>query len=224
MIRALPVLAVFLLLAVPGPRPAAGAMSCHCFRDRAYDPAEPAGADPYVLANAQNSLLAAAYGIPKKQIVRAKMTGTDGDDLWVAHAVASATGRAPEELLAARAEAGSWPGGLSRLGVTPGRLDPALARALAPDAPAGAPANAVVDAVLVRRLGVAPEAVAALRRQRPSNAEAVAAAVLHRLGRGGPTEILQRVRAGQATWGSLLHDAGVAPAEIEGRVRGLLQP
>ncbi len=217
-------LALFLLLAVPAPRPAEGAVSCHCFRDRAYDPARPAGADPYVLANAQNSLLAAAYGIAKKQVVRAKMTGADGDDLWVAHAVAASTGRTPEELLSARAGAGSWPDALSLLGVAPGRLDPALARALAPGAPAQAPANAAVDAVLVQRLGVSQEKVTALRRQRPSNAEAVTAAVLHRLGRGDPAEILQRVRAGQATWGALFHDAGVAPAEIEGRVRGLLGP
>ncbi len=44
-------LAAILLLALTGP--AAAAPTCHCFRARAYDAADPAAADPYVLATAR---------------------------------------------------------------------------------------------------------------------------------------------------------------------------
>lgn len=58
----------FWLFLAPAIAPAAGP-SCHCFRDREYDPANPAKSDEYLLATASNTLLATAYGVPKRDIV-----------------------------------------------------------------------------------------------------------------------------------------------------------
>ena len=79
--------------------------SCHCFRDRDYDSANPGKSDEYLLATAANTLLSAAYGVPKREIVQARMSGTSGEDLWVG-AFAAHRLRADEgALLKARAAA-----------------------------------------------------------------------------------------------------------------------
>src|SRR5512145_3059565 len=96
------------LLALPGSALAAPTVNCHCFRNRSFDPADPPAADPYILANARSSLLSAAFGVPKATLVRAVMTGTPPEDLWIAHWSAARTGREAAWLLGAIAETGSW--------------------------------------------------------------------------------------------------------------------
>jgi hypothetical protein len=86
---------------------------CHCFRDRTYEPDRPAAADPYVLATARSSLLSAAFGVPKADLIRAVMGGAAPEDLWVAHAAAAWSGGTASELLEAREAKGSWPAALS---------------------------------------------------------------------------------------------------------------
>jgi hypothetical protein len=68
--------AVLLVLAplgflAPGGARAEGTGGCHCFRDRTFEPDRPAAADPYILATARSSLLSAAYGPPKRELVAA---------------------------------------------------------------------------------------------------------------------------------------------------------
>ena len=69
-------------------------VNCHCFQDRAYDPQRAYAADPYFLATTQNSLLANLFGLSKKDVVRAKMAGANGDSLWVSHYLAKKSGNA----------------------------------------------------------------------------------------------------------------------------------
>jgi hypothetical protein len=73
-----------LLLLPPGLAGAEPTATCHCYQDRAFDPSRPAAADPYILATTRSSLLSAVFGIEKRSLVSAVMTGTDPDDLWVA--------------------------------------------------------------------------------------------------------------------------------------------
>ena len=56
---------LILLALVLAPLPAAAipAITCHCFTERAYDPALPFVADPYFLATTQNSFFAAAFAV-----------------------------------------------------------------------------------------------------------------------------------------------------------------
>lgn len=214
-------LALALALAVPPV--GALAVSCHCFRDRFFDPGRPGAADPYVLATAQNSVMAAAFGLEKRAIVQAKMTGSANEDLWLAHFVAARTGLTAAELLDARARSGSWAGALSGLGVEPERVGGRLAGLLRRASTDAALASAVVDAVAAEGLQATGEDLEALRGAGASDAETVAAVLLSRLTERAPAGLFAEVRSGASTWGALFHEAGVEPPNIDEAARKLLR-
>src|SRR5512145_1248718 len=101
-------LAALAACALPAAASAVPTVTCHCFKNRSFDPADPPAADPYILAATRSSLLSAAFGVPKATLVRAVMTGTPPEDLWIAHWSAERTGREAAWLLGAIAETGSW--------------------------------------------------------------------------------------------------------------------
>jgi hypothetical protein len=210
-----PLLAVLALLALPGGVRAAPTVACHCFRNRSFDPADPPAADPYILAATRSSLLSAAFGVPKAGLVRAVMGGTAPEDLWIAHWSSARTGRAAEWLLDARGETGSWKAALAATAGLPAQFAAALARG----APSGELAAFAVDDVLASRLGADAGAVRALREAGATTEQVIVASFLAPRLKAPPSEVLARFRAGKATWGTLLRDAGLAPAQIEEAIR-----
>lgn len=212
-------LAALSVLVVAAPALGASTVTCHCFRDRSFDPARPAAADTYVLATSRNSLLAEAYGVSKGTVVRALMTGTPPEDLWVAHEVARLTGLAVREVLDAKSRERSWVAALEALAVDGGRLDPELARRIRTGR---APASVVVDRVLRERLKVPAERIRALREAGAGDAQTVAACVLGRLTGEEPVDLFWKVRSGDTTWGALFHAAGVAPSDIDETIARLM--
>ena len=211
------------LLLAPVPALAASGASCHCFRDRTFDAGNPAAANPYVLATSQNSLLAAAFGVEKKGIVSAKMTGTPGEDLWVAHWAGPKLGLRPAELLDARSRATSWSDALAGLGVGAQRLGPEAAEVLSRPGGDQALAGLVVDDILATRLEVPREALEKVRAAGASDAATAAASILSRLGGKSPADLYAAVVSGGASWSALFHAVGVEPTGIEGAVRKLLR-
>jgi hypothetical protein len=159
--------------------------------------------------------------VPRKEVVRAKMTGTPGDALWVAHEVGRRSGRRAAELLEQRDTDGSWAKVFQ--GLPAEQLgEPLLRTAATADADA-ALASVVVDEVLQARLGLSAESVAALSAAGGSPAERIAAALLNRLQQGDPAALLARVRSGSASWGALFHGAGVEPEAIDEALPPLLR-
>jgi hypothetical protein len=226
--RAVPAaLALAAALAPAAPARADSAVTCHCYRDRTFDLERPAAADPYVLATTRSSLLSAAYGVPKADLVRTAMTGTAADDLWIAHWGAARAGRTAGDLLAARQLQGSW----KRVfrGLEAGKdVEAAIAAAeagpaLVQDPAADALARLAVDDVLGSRLGADPAAVKAFRAEGASSEETVLAAVLQRHLGAPALPLLRHVRAGGTTWGKLLHECGLGPKDLDGVVRGLVR-
>jgi hypothetical protein len=209
-----------LAASVPAASRAAPAVACHCFKDRSFDPAAPAAADPYVLATTRSSLLSAAFGVGKASLVRAVMGGTAPDDLWIAHWVAARSGREAGELLAARARTGSWRAALAG---ARGAGEP-FEGALASGATDAALSAIAIDDVLRGRLRADAEDVAILRAAGARSEEVVLAAVLSVRLRTPAMPILARVRTGKATWGSVLRDAGLAPEDMDAVVRGMVRP
>jgi hypothetical protein len=198
------------------PKPAAG---CHCYRDRTYLPDRPAAADPYILATARSSLLSSAFGVPKRELVQASMTGTPPEDQWIAHWAAARAGTTADALLAKRRSAGSWKAALATATLADG-----FRAALARGAPDGELAAIAVDDVLAARLGARADELRALRAAGASSEETVAAIVLAaRLGRPARA-ILASVRAREATWGSLVDAAGVAPRDLDDVIRARVAP
>lgn len=216
----MPILLLFAaaLVATPAAARAESTVACHCFKDRTYDPARPAAADPYVLATTRSSLLSAAYGVSKATLVRAVMGGTPPDRLWIGYWTAARTGRDPAALLDGAGEGRAWKellAGATGLGAP---FEAAVARG-ASDAELAALA---VDHVLVARVGADPGAVRALRVGKASSEETILATVLaRRTGAPGP-QLLERVRAG-ASWGALLAEAGLAPEGLDSVIRGAVR-
>jgi hypothetical protein len=205
--------------AAPALGRAAPTAACHCFKDRVFDPASPGSADPYILATTRSSVLSAALGPAKAELVKTAMTGTPADDLWIAHWAGARTGRGGAALLESKERAGSWRAALAG---TKGLGEP-FERALTDGSPDAALAALAVDDVLVRRVGASAEEVALLRAARARSEEVVLAAVLSvRLGTPA-MPLLARVRSGAATWGSVLRDAGLAPKDMDVVVRSLVR-
>lgn len=205
-------LALAVLLAA-APRPAA-AVSCHCFQDREYDAARPAASDPYLLATASNTLLAAAHGVPKGEIVRALMEGTPGGDLWVAHHAAGRQRRSVASELAARAKADSWAAAFKAQG---GPLAPLGMRMMAAVGRGGGDAELARIATaetLAERLGTPRAELDALLARGAPLQELVLASLLGRWLKRPAPELLDEAGRGTA-WSALLARAGLAPKEME---------
>jgi hypothetical protein len=213
-------LALALSLAVPSAGLAAPAISCHCFRDREFDPARPTAADPYLLATARNSLLAAAFGVDKGEVVRSLMTGTSPDDLWVAHWAAAKTGGDAAKLLEAKAGKGTWKAALAG---SEKRLGAAFAGPLAAGASDPVLSAVAVDDVLVRRLGADARSLLALRARGASTPAVILCTLLSSRARRPAVDLLADVASGRESWGTLVTGLRVEPKGIEGEIRGSLR-
>lgn len=212
--NACPGLLLLLIVGCPAAASAVSAIDCHCFQDRSYDPAQPAAADPYLLATTQNSLFAAVFAVEKKSIVIEKQKGIPGEDLWVAYWLAARSGGDPESFLEKRKEKGSWRKAAASLAVPEGSLGPRVAAALKADASDERTGLAVVDEVMLRfRFHGEPE-LAALRKAGAGNREVILAGLLAARLRRPAEQIHRDVRSGKSSWGGLLRQAGVEPSAI----------
>jgi hypothetical protein len=226
--RVLPAVLALAALAPAAAARADSAVSCHCYRDRTFELERPAAADPYVLATTRSSLLSAAYGVPKGDLVRTAMSGTAADDLWIAHWGAARAGRTADAMLGMRQQQGSWLA-VFRLLEAGKDVDAALAAsqagpgALLVDPARDALARLAVDDVLASRLGSDPAAVRSFRAEGATSEETVIAAVLQRHLGAPALPLLRHVRAGGTTWGKLLHECGIAPKDLDAIVRGLVR-
>ena len=170
----------FWLLLLPAGALAAGP-SCHCFRDREYDPANPDKSDEYLLATAANTLLSAAYGVPKREIVQARMSGTSGEDLWISTFAAHRRGEAAGVLMTARAAAASWREVFRSRGGQLESLGPRFVAALAGGAGDAALARLAAAETLAARLGTPWAELEELAGRGATLQETVLAALIGRL-------------------------------------------
>lgn len=212
-------LAAMLAAALPAVSVAAPTAACHCYQDRTFDPARPAAADPYILATTRSSLLSAAFGVDKRSLVSAVMTGTAAEDLWVAQYAGGRTGQPAAAILALRQDRGTWAAALAGL---PG-LDAAWTRALAGGADGRALAAMAVDDVLVARLQADPAAVKSMRDAGATPEERILASALAAHLSAPTLPLVINVRAGKASWGEVLRDAGLAPRDLDGLIRRLVR-
>jgi len=197
--------------------------SCHCFRDREYDPASPDKSDAYLLATASNTLLSAAYGVPKRDIVQARMSGTSGDDLWVSTYAAHRQGVAAGVLMTARTAAASWRDVFRSRG---GQLEPLGTRfvaAFAARADDAALARLAAAETLALRLGTPWAELEDLIGRGATLQETVLAALIgHWSSRPAP-EVYADVKAGKPGWSRLLATQGRVPKQMEVEIPKVLR-
>ena len=202
----------------------AAAPSCHCFRDRDYDPANPEKSDEYLLATASNTLLATAYGIPKRDIVQARMSGTSGEDLWISSYAAQRQGADAGSLMSARAAAPSWRTVFQSRG---GPLEPLGARfvaALADGIGDAALARLVAAETLATRLGTPWAELEALAGRGATLQETVLAALIGAWSSRTAPEVYADAKTGKSGWSRLLAAQGRVPKQMEDEVPKALRP
>jgi hypothetical protein len=198
--------------------------SCHCFRDREYDPANPDKSDEYLLATASNTLLSAAYGLPKREIVQARMSGTSGEDLWTSSYAAQRQGADAGSLIKDRAAAPSWHEVFRSRG---GPLEPLGARfvaALAAGAGDIALARIAAAETLAARLGTPRPELDDLAARGATLQETVIAALIGLWSSRPPPEVYAEVKSGKSGWSRLLAAQGRVPKQMETEVPKALRP
>jgi len=216
-------LPLLVLLVAASAAMAAPTISCHCFQDRSFEQQRPAAADPYILVTTQNSLLASAFGLPKNDLVRAKMAGASGDRLWVVHYLSARTGHSPGQMEEAREHAPDWQTVLNSLHLDPVLLSPRFVTALVQDGSDEALAAAAADATLEARLGAEPATIEALRKAGATSQETILAQFLGRRTGRPARELFQRVKSGNGTWGEILYASGLEAMNIDDEIGRLLR-
>ncbi|PLX40973.1 MAG: hypothetical protein C0608_07565 [Deltaproteobacteria bacterium] len=188
-------------------------VSCHCFRDRTYESAEPFLADPYILATARNSFVALAAGVSKSDVVKERMGGAGEADVWLTDYLGKKTGVDPEKIKEAHSEGRSWEEAFNALRLDTSRFGEEFdAARRAGDA--DAMSAALADIELIKTFGVSRETLSKLRESGADNAEAILALLVAKLSNGDPMEHLLAVSPEGKSWGALLDGVGVMPAGV----------
>jgi hypothetical protein len=164
--------------------PSTSLSNCHCFKDRAFDPMQPASADPYVLATARNSLVAAASDITKGKVVKMRMTGAEETDVWLE--VYLETERGKEDAVSPAFKTAEKAGDRE-----------AMAAVLA-------------DKVLARTYRVEEETISRLRGAGANTAGVTLSLLIYERTGRDPGDIFAEVTDGKTTWGKTISSLGIA--------------
>ena len=214
---------LIITLMLPLPALAIPAITCHCFTDRAYDPARPSIADPYFLATTANSFFSAAFGVEKKSIVIKKQKGVSADDLWIGYWLAARSGVDPEILLEQRKIKGSWRQVAAPLAIPVKSLGGRVAETLNNNFADERLANAVVDELLLRfRFHSEPELLI-LRKAGAGNQELIIAALIAAKTGQPAIQLYRDVKEGRTSWGALLQRSKIEPADIQSEIATLIK-
>jgi hypothetical protein len=214
---------LFLLLFFPpAPLYADSGISCHCFQNRAYDPDQPGAADDYILATTRNSFISALFHIPKQQIVKARMSGTPGEALWLAGYLSLQTGQSVAALLAVRQRATDWNAFLVSLDGFPETLDPEVAAPVLARKPVPAVVSALVDLQVRKRLGLAAVEIETVRSEGATDQQLILVALLASHTGKPAVEIYNQRKRDGLPWDMLLNQNDIAPKQIDSLLRKIL--
>lgn len=188
---------------------AAPITACHCFKDRSFDLANPGKSDPYLLATTQNSFLAAVFNIDKKYVVKTKMSGGSGTDLWIAHFLAQKTGINAQKLISDRRTAGSWKSVVSQNKIEFSTLGEKFKTALTAGVPDELLAAVIVDQMLVTHLNAKQSELKKLRDSGATTKEVILAVFLSLKSGRNALEYYSSVSKGRRTWDTHLNSVGI---------------
>lgn len=190
------------------------AAGCHCFKERAFNPADKFGADEYILATSFNSLLSRSFDLPKREIVMLKMQGGVGqNDLLIALQAAKVSGTELKHLLSFRERKFSWQKILSELLPSESfKNDPALQglRSGLSETEAG---PKIAEHLLIEFFYVPERVILELRALGLNEKEMALLLILDQTGKLTPREGARQHAQEGKSWSEIAHQLGVEPAD-----------
>ena len=158
------ILSLLCCLRWPQPVFPESAIECHCFKARAYNPADRFAADEYILATCFNSLLAKVFNIPKSKIIMIKMNeGVSQDELLISLKLSEITGEDPSRYFRQRQENVSWPQIIFGLTQPEAIRKDAILQAVMTGIPAEEAGARIADDMIGAFYGIAPDEIRKLK-------------------------------------------------------------
>lgn len=187
---------------------------CHCFNERAFNPADRFAADPYILATTFNSLLSRSFDLPKRDIVMLKMRGGVGQhDLLIALEAAKASGTELKRLLGFRAEKISWQKILSELLPSDNFKNAPVLQEIQSGLSEAAAAQKIAERLLVAFFQIPEKVVMDLRASGLNEKEMALLLIVAQAGKLPQEDgARQRIQEGKS-WSEIAHQQGIEPAE-----------
>ncbi len=190
--------------------------SCHCFKDRVYNPDKKFAADKYLLTTSFNSFIAVNFKLSKSQIVMMKMKGgVDPDTLLIALYVAKEGGVDLDEVLTVLEHEVSW-GEIFASSSLNGSEDAKdvfaeIAAAKGNDVAA----EIVTDQLLKSYFGMKDADIASLHQESATGRESVLVNIIasHSSRESSPTDILAMHSKQKKSWGEIADYYGFTAKE-----------
>jgi hypothetical protein len=191
--------------------------SCHCFKDRVFDPQKKFSADKYLLTTSFNSFIAANFHISKSQIVMMKMRGAiDPDDLLIGLFVAREGDVDLNSLLAILENGGTWKQILAsdtlKNKKNNAKIFNSISAALDTQ---GEAVELVTDQLLKEFFGISDYDIAGLRKEGATGREITLVYLLEKYGKRQKTaaDILIMYTREHKSWGEIAKYFGFSPKE-----------
>ncbi len=214
------ILLYFLIL--PAPVLAAPTAACHCFKDRTFNPASPGKSDSYLLATTQNSFLSAVFNIEKKYVVRTKMSGGSGTDLWIAHFLAQKTGLNARALMSDRKAADSWKSVVLQKKFKYSTFEKPVQTAFTAGVTDKQLEAIIADQMLSTHLKAKPSAIKKLRDSGATTKEVILATFLSLKSGFDSFDYYDRTAKKKNTWDTQLSSLGIPAKNIESEIRKII--
>lgn len=177
-------------------------ITCHCFQDRSFNHRDTAAADPYFLATTQNSFISLTYGVEKTALVKAKMSGTSGTQLWILQDIAEQSHQSMAEVENRYSVSQNWLEVFKALKLTSQQLG---TRYLQLGNNPEQLADYIVDRQLITQFSVTETELQQWRRLGMNRKELILAILLE----GDPADLYNQVNSKMQTWGKLLYNQGL---------------
>ena len=212
---------LFSLLLIPSLTTAEPTAGCHCFRNRAFDPADKFAADEYLLATTYNSLIAATLDISKRQIVMKKMKGgINADDLLIGLYVAAQTAKPLDLLLTIRDNGGSWQEIMQAPGIEANNTTDPILDAISSGKQADTITRMITDFMLSSYYNCSKSEFKSLQKYKLSNKETALLFALKKQTGASMEQLIDLSQQQKMSWSAIAHQFKLTPAEVGKNILG----